>query len=258
MKLPFRVDKNHTSSVSGGLTMARRVETSAMTTSRAEFGQLALDAHSLMGGAFATEEVVRDSIGVFTRILARGFEAAKAATLIDERINGSGIGEFLGVLNSGALITVAAEGSQTADTLKFANLANMRSRCWGYDNALWLFNHDVYPEIIAAVSGDGSRAWSPGDDEIPDRILGRPALPCEYCQTLGDAGDILLVNWSEYLEGTYTPMQSASSVHVRFVEHERLFKFWIRNAGAPWWASALTPTKASTTLSPFVTLAARA
>jgi hypothetical protein len=46
-------------------------------------------------------------------------------------------------------------------------------------------------------------------------------------------------------------------MHVRFVNHERAFKFWTRNAGAPWWRSALTPHKGSATLSPFVTLAER-
>jgi len=55
----------------------------------------------------------------------------------------------------------------------------------------------------------------------------------------------------------YYQRQSAESVHVRFVNHERTFKFWLRNAGAPWWRSALTPNKSSVTLSPFVTLAAR-
>ena len=40
------------------------------------------------------------------------------------------------------------------------------------------------------------------------------------------------------------------------LEHERVFKFWIRNAGAPWWSSALTPKKGADTLSPFVVIAA--
>ena len=47
-------------------------------------------------------------------------------------------------------------------------------------------------------------------------------------------------------------------MHVRFENHEQVFKFWTENAGAPWWRSALTPKNGANTLSPFVTLAARA
>ena len=63
--------------------------------------------------------------------------------------------------------------------------------------------------------------------------------------------------WSQYLEGYRQDMQMAESIHVRFLNHENTFKFWVRNDGAPWWRSALTPHKSSDTLSPFVTLAAR-
>ena len=42
---------------------------------------------------------------------------------------------------------------------------------------------------------------------------------------------------------------------MRFLEHERVFKFWIRNAGAPWWSASLTPKKGADTLSPFVVIA---
>jgi hypothetical protein len=85
-------------------------------------------------------------------------------------------------------------------------------------------------------------------------LLGRPIFYSEYASTIGDPGDLILGNWSQYLDGLYQPLQSAESVHVRFVEHERTFKFWVRNAGAPWWRSALTPAESTTTLSPFVVI----
>ena len=78
-----------------------------------------------------------------------------------------------------------------------------------------------------------------------------------YAATLGDQGDLILANFAEYLEGLYQPLQSAESMHVRFANHERAFKFWLRNAGAPWWRTALTPAKSTATLSPFVVADAR-
>ena len=57
---------------------------------------------------------------------------------------------------------------------------------------------------------------------------------------------------------TLADLQGASSIHVRFIEHEQTFKFWMENDARPWWTAALTPKYSSDTLSPFVTLATRA
>jgi len=88
--------------------------------------------------------------------------------------------------------------------------------------------------------------------------MGRPIFFSEFASTLGDVGDLMLVNWSEYLIGNYKAARSESSVHVRFVEHEQAFKFYKRIDGRGWWRAALTPKKSTATMSPFVTLAARA
>jgi HK97 family phage major capsid protein len=259
VKMPVRVDKDHSASVAGGLTVVRKVETAAATTSRMTLSQVTLEAFSLFGLSYATEELLSDSPISWTAIIEQGFSDAFAGKILDERINGSGNGEFTGILKSGGLVTIAKESSQTADTFKFANLAKMMARCWGYEKAVWTYNHDCLPQLMEIADGDGRRIWQPSVREgKPNTIFGRPAMTCEYCQTVGDKGDILLVNWAEYLEGLLQPMQGAESIHVRFVEHERAFKFWIRNAGVPWWTSALTPAKSSNTLSPYVTLAERA
>jgi hypothetical protein len=85
-------------------------------------------------------------------------------------------------------------------------------------------------------------------------LLGRPVYFTEFAETKGKKGDLILGAWSQYLEGTYQGEGRAESIHVRFLEHERVFKFWLRNAGAPWWNASLTPKKSAETLSPFVVL----
>jgi HK97 family phage major capsid protein len=90
-----------------------------------------------------------------------------------------------------------------------------------------------------------------------DRLCGRPAFPTEYCKTLGDAGDIMLIVPSEYLEGTYMPYETAESMHVRFVENETAFRVSMMNAGAHWWRTYLTPVNSTNYLSPVLELAAR-
>jgi HK97 family phage major capsid protein len=262
IKIPARVDKDHTTSVSGGLTVTRRPETVAGTASRMEFEQIALNATSLFGLSYATEELLMDSPISFAALLAAGFSDQFTYHLINERISGTGVGEFEGILTSPALVSVAKETGQEADTIVYENVLKMRSRCWGYSKAIWLANHDTMPQLMKlnqAVGTGGAVVWQPSArEDHPDILLGRPLYFTEYAKTVGDKGDLILGNWAEYLEGTYQPLQNEESIHVRFVNHERTFKFWMRNDGRCWWRSALTPKNSTATLSPFVVLDARA
>jgi len=261
VKIPARTDADHTTSVSGGLTVTRRPETVAGTASRMQLHQVHLHADSLFGLSYATEELLMDSPISFAAILAAGFSDQFTSHLIKERLGGTGVGEFLGVLNADCTVTVTKEVGQEADTIVYDNVLKMRSRCWGYGKAIWIANHDTMPQLMKlnqAVGTGGAVVWQPSArEDHPDMLLGRPLIFSEYARTVGDKGDLILGNWSEYLEGTYQPLQSEESVHVRFINHERTFKFWIRNAGQPWWKSALTPAFSSQTLSPFVVLEAR-
>lgn len=261
VKFPARVDKDHSSSVSGGLTVSRRAETTAAAASRMKVEEVTLTAYSLFGLAYASEELLTDSPRSFAAMIAAGFSDEFSAKIIDERLNGTGVGEFLGINNCPALISVTKETGQSADTIVYENIIKMRSRCWGYQNAVWLANHDCLPQLMLlnqSVGTGGVPVWQPSaSSDHPDMLLGRPLIFTEYTNTVGDAGDILCANFMEYLEGTYQPLQSAESMHVRFLNHERTFKFWLRNGGAPWWKSALTTKNSAVTLSPFVRLAAR-
>lgn len=255
-----RVDKDHTSSVSGGFTVSRHPETVDGTSSRAKFEQVVLTADELFGIAFATERLLTDSPVSFAAIIAAGFRDQFADHLIEERFNGTGVGEFMGFMKSPALVTVSKETGQAADTIVTQNIDKMVAQCWRYGSAVWHANHTTFPQLqglTRAVGTGGTTvnylSWTPSGQFS---LLGRPLYLTEHCAAIGDLGDIALCNWSEFLEGTYQPLQQAESMHVRFLAHERTFKLWLRNGGAPWWKSGLTP-KRGNTLSPFVTLAAR-
>ncbi len=268
MKVPSlyvnaRVDKNHSSSVSGGLTVARKPETVDASASRMQFEQIHLIAHDLFGLVYASESMLTDSPESFVAILSAGFQDEFTCNRINEILNGTGSGEFLGILKSAALIQVNKEGSQSADTILKENIDKMIARCWRYGRAVWLANHTTRPQLaslyqlVGTTGGSVVEYFKPGaGPNGADLLAGRPLYFTEYCSTLGDKGDIVLAQMSEYLEGTYQPMQQAESIHVRFIAHERAFKFWLRNDGRPWWTSALTP-KNGESLSPFVTLQAR-
>jgi HK97 family phage major capsid protein len=259
--IPARTDRNHTTSVAGGLTIRRRPETVATNASRQEYEKVELRATSLMGLGYATREILEDSPISVSALISSGFTDQFNYHIVKERLTGTGVGEYEGVLNSPALVSVAKETGQAADTIVFQNVVKMRARCWGYDKAIWIANHDCYPQLsqLKLDIGTGGQAMYTNSlvDGRPDQLLGRPIIYSEYAKTIGDQGDLILGNWGEYLEGTYQPLRSEESIHVRFDTHEQAFKFWTRNDGRCWWRSALTPVNSSQTLSPFVVLDAR-
>jgi HK97 family phage major capsid protein len=74
---------------------------------------------------------------------------------------------------------------------------------------------------------------------------------------LGTVGDIILADFSQYAIVRKGGLNSASSIHVKFLTDEMTFKFSMRVNGKPMWKNVLTPAKGSNTLSPFVTLQTR-
>lgn len=89
-------------------------------------------------------------------------------------------------------------------------------------------------------------------------LYGRPVIPVEYAATLGTVADIILADFSQYLTIDKGGLESASSIHVRFIYGENTFRWTLRNDGHPLWSAPLTPFKGTNTQSPFVVLATRA
>lgn len=131
VKQNARVDKDHSSSVSGGLRVYRHSETTAAHESRVAVEQLTFQAEDLMGLASATENQISDSPGSFVAMISDGFRDEFAAKILQEKIRGVGsAGQYTGVLTAAALISVAKETGQAADTIVVENIDNMASRCY--------------------------------------------------------------------------------------------------------------------------------
>lgn len=270
IKVNYRVDKDRTTSVSGGLSVSRSAETAAKTASQMRIGRLRMEASSLFGFAYATQELLTDSPRSVAALIAAGFGEEFANVELNELLFGSGTGEPLGFLNANnaALISVSKETGQAAASIVANNIFKMTARCWNYNDAIWLYNPTCYPSlktmyVPAGTAGVSVALWDTistvvnGDIRTIDTFNGRPAYASDKMKAVGTKGDIALVVPSEILAGTYQPLQTAESIHVRFTNHEQAFKFWKRNDARPWWETALTPENGDTR-SPFVTLNTRA
>lgn len=262
VKVPYRVDKDHSDTVTGGIDVQWTAETQAPDATNTKFGEMTLEKHELVGLTYATRKLLKYSLPAFSAIISQSMGDAFSSKIIDAKMKGNGTGKPLGILNSEATISIAKEDNQAADSILGINLVKMRARCWMYQRAIWLLNADCYTEVSAAhraMTNSDIPLFIPGNgSDVPDSILGRPAYFIEHCQTVGDQGDVVLGVWGEYFVNSDDAMQQESSIHVRFEHSEEAFKFYKEVAGAPAWETFLTPKNSGETQSPFVVLDARA
>jgi len=256
----------------GGVQVYRRAEADTVTATKPKVGKLELRLEDMMGLCYATNRLLKDATAL-EAIMRNAFSSEFAFKLDDEIIRGTGVGQCLGILNSGALVSVAKETSQVADTVVAENILKMRARMWvrGLPSAIWLINQDVWPQLpqlvikVKNVAGSenvgGVPVWVPAgglSGQPYDMLLGRPVVPIEQCATVGDQGDVIFADMSQYLLIDKGSIESESSMHVRFIYDEMTFRFIYRVNGQPIWKSSITPYKGSNTISPFITLDARA
>ncbi|MCC7371634.1 MAG: phage major capsid protein [Chloroflexi bacterium] len=248
----------------GGVQAYWAAEADTVTASRPRFRQIELTLNKLMAIFYATDELVADAAALES-VGMQAFSEEFGFKLDDAGLRGAGAGQPLGILNCPALVSVAKETGQAAATIVVENLVKMWARMWGpsRQNAVWFYNQDVEPQLFTMgliVGTGGAPIYMPpgGLSASPyGTLFGRPMIPIEQCSTLGTVGDIILADMSQYIVAEKGGMQSASSLHVRFLYDEATYRFTLRVDGQPLWQSALTPAQGSNTLSPFVALATR-
>lgn len=266
--LPAVIDDDHSSDFFGGITIARTGEGAAKSNTNPKLGQIALTLHKLTGLVRVSDELLEDSPISLQPILTSLFGQAIAFTEDSDFLTGDGSNKALGVFNAAnpALVSVAKEAGQTADTIVFENILKMWSRLHSSSmrNAVWVANNDTFEQLATmslTVSSGGSAVYLPSNGAAGapfGTLMGRPLMLSEKMQTLGDAGDIGVADFSTYFIGDKGGVSTASSIHLRFDYDETVFRFVMRYDGQPSWRTTLTPLKSSSTLSPYVSLAERA
>jgi len=249
----------------GGVLAYWKAEAAAKTASQPKFRVISMDLKKLIGLCYATDELLQDAVAL-EAIISQAFVEEFGFKLDDAIVNGTGVGQPLGIMNSNCLVTVAKEAGQPAATIVAENIIKMRARLWAKSraNSVWFINQDIEPQLhimSLAVGTGGIPVYMPANGlagQPYDTLYGRPVVPIEQCQTLGTVGDIILADMSQCVLIEKGGMQSASSIHVNFTYDETAFRFVYRVDGQPTWNSALTPYKgAANTQSPFVVLATR-
>jgi HK97 family phage major capsid protein len=249
----------------GGVRAHWTTEAGAAAASSPKLRAVKLGLEKLLAFVYMTEELAEDSL-TFENFVTQLYTEEMKFQTTDAIVNGNGIGKPLGILNGGGLITVPKRAGQGVDTIVFENLLDMWSRLAVRNpkSVAWLINSELVPQLGTMALGVGVAGVpvflpSNGAADAPfGRIFGKPVYECESCSKLGDAGDIILADLSDYVWTDKGGVNVDESIHVKFLTDENCFRFRYRANGSPYTNSPIvSKANASFSKSPYVTLAAR-
>ena len=208
VRIPSIRDASHATSVFGGVQAAWVAEAGSLSTVRQPtFAQILLTARKLTGYTVASNELLQDAAIGLEALIMSLFSDALAYFEDDAFIAGTGAGQPLGILNADALVSVAAEAGQAANTIVLENLFSMFSRMLpqSLSRAVWIGHPNIFPQLAQLalnVGTGGSAVWLTNvAGGPPATIFGRPLILTEKAETLGTAGDLYFVDLGFYLIG---------------------------------------------------------
>lgn len=259
----------------GGLIAYWKGEAAEIDPSKMIFNQRQTELHKLTGLCFASDEMLED-LPAMSAYISQGFADEFAFQRDNAILNGTGSGQPLGILAAGntALVTIAKESGQAAGTLVLNNILKMWNAMPAKNrtNAKWIINQDLEIVLYTLLINTGSVTGTDitvntgmplfvpagGLASAPNGLLlGRPIVPVEQAPALGAAGDISLIDLSQYRWIDKSGVNAQTSIHVKFLTDETAFRFTYRAGGRPIWPNAIEAYKGTTQRSPYVALGAR-
>lgn len=218
----------------------------------AKLKSITLSPHEIAGFVTITDKLLRNwqASGAFIENL---FRSAYAAAEDYAFLRGTGVGQPLGAINSGAMRFV---NRATANRVAYVDLLNMVSRFLmrGGQSPVWSMPQSALVDIATMTDPEGHYIWKPGAvDGFAGTLLGYPVRWNNRSPALGAKGDITLIDWSQYLIKDGSGPFVATSEHVKFTSNQTVIKFFSNVDGAPWLTSPIAEENGYE-VSPFVGL----
>lgn len=242
-------------------------EGNPITESKLKIGFADLRMKKLCVLVFMTPELMNDTdfaVETWVRNAVRAeanFQIAYGIAL-----GGGGV-EPYGFLRSQACVTVPKRSGQAADTIVTGNLLDMESRLFtqANSNPVWMSHKSTIPETGALQVGNmpvNINIMNGGISLPPQKQLrGLPNLDFEFASTLGDLGDIMLVDTKQIKAIRRSLVREDVSMHVEFLTDQNCLRFIFGFDSRTLYDEPITPFQASATAPPtqasFLQLGAR-
>ena len=254
----FDSSTNTSSSVFGGIEAQWIGESATGSPTNPKVRKIELKAKKLALFTSSSNEVAEDGMGLEGQ-LDEAMRQGNGWFLDYAFLRGTGVGQPLGVLNV-PRITVDKNRAGSRHVIyeslikMFAVSRELRQQVGlglqlaAIPQLLTLYAPTALTGQFVPVLREANGGW---------QLLTRPVLFTEKLPTVGDKGDVLLADFSQYAIGVRKEMTIEKSGHVYFMSDETAWRAITRVDGQGRWNKAFTPAN-GTTQSWCVTLAARA
>lgn len=246
----------------GGMQFYWTEEAAAKDLTNANFRQVSLVAHKLVGYTRASDELLDDSAISLSDFLSgpMGFAGGVAWYEDYAFLRGTGAGQPLGILNAGATLTVARQADDPV--IQYEDLVNMLEAFLPTGRGVWIINQSAMSNLLtmqdnAGGAGTGTYIWGSTTDGVPNRLLGFPVIFTEKTPTVGNAGDVILADMSYYLVGDRQATTIESTQYDYWRYDQTSWRVVHRVDGQPWLSAPLYLQDGTTQISPFVILGAK-
>lgn len=242
----------------GGLVARWMEEATALNETEPNLKQIDLTNYELSGYSKVSNALLTDSAVGLEAFLMQIFSRAIAWYEDYGFLRGNGVAKPLGVQSWAGLIQVSRN---TASQFKLADVASLYARLLPGGDAstvCWVVHPTVLAQLVQLTGGSNvlMLAGQNLGGAMTMSMLGYPIAVSEKVPALGSANDVTLCDFQRYLIGDRQQVEIAFSEHVAFLTNQSVWRFVSRVGGMPWLRDKVTLADATSTLSPFVSLAA--
>ena len=165
---------------------------------------------------------------------------------------GDGVKKPLGLMKSKASICIARKA---AKQITYEDIAAMYAKAKLGGSLIWVANQTILPQLMMLTDPSGRLIWQPGATETaPGRLLGIPIVWNDRSPSLGEEGDLTLLDASYYLIKDGFGIYLSLSEHVKFLDNMTVIKAVYNVDGQPWLREPITMANKKDQISPFVIL----
>jgi len=184
----------------GGVRGYRLGEGDTFTKSKPKFRRIQWELKKYGVLVYGTDELLADA-SQFSAVVNTAAREELVFMVNDDIMNGVGVSGALGVMNSGALITVTRDTGSAilgADISAMWARLSLRSKA----RAKWYTNPETAPQLDKLFAVGSTAVLFPYAGYTTEGVrtlYGRPVVETEFNAALNTTGDIMLADMSEYL-----------------------------------------------------------
>lgn len=246
----------------GGVQVFRKTEQAQRAATQPGFKDIQLNAKDLTALCPIPRDLLEDSALPIDSLVTELIGGAIAWREDWECLQGSGVGQMLGIYNAASTIFVSRT---TGGTIKYQDIFTMYSRLWSGSagSAVWYAAPYTIPTLLQIQDPSGKFILLPYTAAGPDAplgarpkwmLLGIPLILTEKVPGVGSTGDLTLTDRKKYLLGRRGGTEMSVSDQFYFDTDRIALRAKLRNDGQPEAIKAITLADGTSQVSTTVVL----